>query len=161
MFILESVFLTFVPSYGIANQYVLVPHFLFLTLLFCAVFYRRNTVLVYAFIFGLIFDLFYTNLIGVYAYLFPLTVYLVCKLMASLHKIYFIIFVFSIAAMIFLEFLVLGIHTAIGQSLYGFEEFMHIRLWPTLIMNIVFLLIFGYILQRIFIKLLKIEEKKK
>lgn len=160
VFIFESIFLAFVPSYGLANQYVLAPHFIFVTLLFCAVFYHRNSTLIYAFIFGFIFDIFYTSLIGVYAYLFPLTVYLLCKLIEPLHKMYLIVFVFAISGTILIEFTTFGIHAAVGHSIFGFEDFMYMRLWPTLITNIVFTLVFGYVLQRIFMKLSKIDENK-
>ena len=158
-FILESVFLAFVPSYGQADDYVLVPYFLFITLVFGAVYYHRNTTLIYALIFGAIFDIFYTGLMGVYAYLFPLITYLVCKLMFSLHRKLLIVSVFSLVGISFIEFIVLGIQTAIGQNILSMEDFMYNRLWATLVTNIIFLLLFGYFLQKIFTRFLKLEEK--
>ncbi|MBQ7233280.1 MAG: rod shape-determining protein MreD [Bacillales bacterium] len=159
LFIMESVFLFFVPSYGQINDYMIVPHFLFISFVFSAMYYQRNTTLIYAFIFGAIFDIFYTSLLGVYAYLFPLTVYLVCKVMQPLYKKLAIIFVFTLTGIIFIEFLVFGIQSAVGKSSIGIEEFMYNRLWPTLVINIVFLLLFSYGLKKNFVKFYKIEDK--
>ena len=71
-----------------------------------------------------------------------------------------VVFVFSLVGIIFIEFMVLGIQTAIGHNMLSMEEFMYNRIWATLITNMIFLLLFGYFLQKIFMRFSKLEENK-
>lgn len=153
IFVLESVFVGLLPQFGYKAEGVFVPHFLFIALLFSSIFVNRNLTLIYAVIFGFLYDLFYTGLLGVYAYLFPLTIYIISLLMKSLQQNTIILISVGMLAITFLEFIVYGIVVVVQQSSMPMEMFLQQRLFATYLLNLIFLVLFTYLFKRMFQKI--------
>ena len=72
LFYMEPIFGLFSPIELNGDFYVLVPRFLIIYLIFIAIYYDRKRAMLYGLIFGLLYDVFFIDIIGLYSFIFPL-----------------------------------------------------------------------------------------
>ncbi|MCM3215210.1 rod shape-determining protein MreD [Niallia taxi] len=151
MFILESIFVELLPG-DLFSNHILVPHFLIITIFFFSIYANRNAAIIYAFVFGLLVDVVYTEVLGIYFFVFPFTIYICSKIMKVLHANLLVVSVISLLGITILEMIVYEINFLIHLTSMEFIYFLQLRLVPTLILNAIFLLIAAYPYKRIFEK---------
>ncbi|GHH97177.1 rod shape-determining protein MreD [Neobacillus kokaensis] len=152
LFIAESLFVQFLPADVLGQNRILAPRFLFSGLLLLTIFVGRKQGIIYAAIFGLIFDIVYIEIIGIYLFLFPFVAYLISKIMHVLQANMIVAFVVSVFGIALLEVGVYEMDYLIHVTNLEFIDFLNLRLYPTLILNAAFLLIFIFPLKRYFEK---------
>ncbi|MFT8322229.1 MAG: rod shape-determining protein MreD [Bacillus sp. (in: firmicutes)] len=152
MFILESIFVELLPAELFHSNRILVPHFLVLTILFLSIYGSRNIGIIYAFAFGLLFDIVYTEILGIYFFVFPFIVYICSKIMKLFHNNMLVVSVVSLIGMSILEIVVYEMIFIIHRTSMDFNSFINLRLLPTLILNTAFLIIVAYPYKRFFEK---------
>lgn len=152
LFILESLFVQFLPARIFGRNYVLVPHFLFAAILFLTIFVGRKQGIIYAFIFGLMFDIVYIEIIGIYLFLYPFISYIVAKIMRIFQTNLIIAFLVTLVGISLLELGVYEMDYIIHVTSLNFMSFINMRLYPTLLLNAAFIIIAGYPLKRLFEK---------
>jgi rod shape-determining protein MreD len=150
LFLLESLFVQYLPDKVFGQNWILVPRFLFSALIFLTIFVGKKKGILYAAIFGLLFDVVYVEIIGIYFFLFPFICYLVSKLMHLWHNNFIIAFFVTISAVALLEMGTYELDHLIHVANLDFMSFLNLRFYPSLLLNAVFLLIFGYPLKRYF-----------
>lgn len=150
MLIFESLFVQFLPGNLFQGEKIVVPHFLIITLIFFTIYGNQKLGIIYGFVFGLLFDTFYTGILGIYLFLFPLTAYIIVKIMKIVQNNIFTVSFFSLIGVVFLEVVVYEIYNIIGVTTMSFSSFFSIRLIPTLFLNAVFTVIAAYPLKRYF-----------
>ncbi|MGE8206084.1 rod shape-determining protein MreD [Heyndrickxia sp. NPDC080065] len=143
-FFSESLFVQFFPRDVFGGRFIIAPHFLLVMLLLMGIYYLRNQTYLYAFIFGLIFDITNTGIMGVYLFLFPLAVYITSKMMKVLQSNILIAAFVTIFNVAVVEFLVYGLNILINHVTIPMVNFINLRLGPTLIASLVFFIIFSY-----------------
>lgn len=151
-FILESLFVELFPVRFIHNR-ILVPHFLIAGIILLMIYGKKNLGIWYGLIFGLMFDLVYTEVIGIYLFMFPLTVYLVSKLMKILQTNIIIVPFVVLLGIALLEFAVYEMNFLIKITDMAFPQFINQRFIPTLILNFIFIIVMVYPLKKQFEKL--------
>lgn len=144
LFILESIFAQYIPPTIFGNNYILVPHFLFAGILFLTIYAGRKFGIIYAAIFGLLFDIVWIEIIGIYFFLFPFITYLVSKIMHVLQTNIIVAFFVSLLGIALLEIGVYEMDFLIHITNLEFIKFTQLRLYSTLVLNAVFLLIAAY-----------------
>lgn len=155
LFYADSLFVLLVPEQAFNGEYVLVPRFFLTGLLFVGVFIDRNTAIKYGFLFGLLFDMFYTGLLGAYFFFLPLLVYIASKLVKVVHStlpVFFVIVLFDIAL---LELVMYGLNVLVQRTMMTFDSFVSSRLTAVLILNSLFYILFSYPLREACLKLKK------
>lgn len=152
LFIVEGLVVQFLPSELWGQTQVLAPRFLFVALVFLTIFVGKKQGIIYAAIFGIIFDIVYVEIIGIYLFLFPFICYLVTKIMHIMQANIIIAFLVSLFAIALLEIGVYEVDFLIHVTNLDFMSFLNLRFYSTLILNAVFVLIFGYPLKRRFEK---------
>ncbi|HLU22022.1 rod shape-determining protein MreD [Lederbergia graminis] len=152
-----SVFVYFLPPGSFGIDKVLTPHFLLVMLILMGIFYFRNRSLIYAAIFGLIFDIYFTEIIGIYFTLFPIAVYLSAKTSKFLQANILTTLVISTICLTLVEIIVYIFNVLIMQINLQPEDYVLVRLWPTLVLNLIFLLIIYYPFSRMLQKSVKEE----
>ncbi|MBW8350198.1 rod shape-determining protein MreD [Bacillus sp. IITD106] len=140
-FYFESVFVEFLPEKIFGHVWILVPRFLIILLMIMGMNYFRNRTLIYAAVFGLLFDMYYNEIIGVYLVLFPIAVYISAKLMKYIFSNFFTVFLLSMISLSLVETLIYGMNILVLRKHMDFNEFATIRLVPTLILNAIFFFI--------------------
>ncbi|WP_066063809.1 rod shape-determining protein MreD [Neobacillus soli] len=152
LFILESLFVQYLPKKVFGFERILVPHFLIIAILFLTIFVGKKQGIIYAAIFGLLFDIVYVEIIGIYFFLYPFIAYLINKLMQIMQANIIIVFLATLLGIALLEIGVYEMNSLIHVTTLDFLSFINLRLYPTLILNAVFIIIMGYPLKRLFEK---------
>lgn len=147
-FFLESVFVEIFPKDLYKSDQIIIPHFLIATILFTTIYVNKKHGLVYGFIFGLLFDIVYTEVVGIYLLLFPLVSYIVFWIMKVLQTNILLVSIVSIIGIVLLEIGSFGMNTLIGRADMSFISFTHIRLYPTIILNSIFILLISFPLKK-------------
>jgi rod shape-determining protein MreD len=150
LFLLESIFVQYIPPEVFGQNYILAPRFLFGGILFLTIYAGRKYGIIYGAIFGLLFDIVWIEIIGIYFFLFPLIAYLISKIMHVLQTNIIVAFLVSLVGIALLELGVYEMDFLIHITTLEFKSFITMRFYPTLILNAVFLLIAGYPLKRHF-----------
>lgn len=148
LFISESLFVDLFPAELFSIERIFVPHFLFIAIIFITIYVKESYGMMYGAVFGLLFDIVYTEIIGVYMFSFTIIVYIVAKAMKALHANVFISSILSIIATILLELFIFGVNILIGNTNLSFQIFLDNRLFPTIVLNFVFVILVSYPLKK-------------
>ncbi|EIT85340.1 cell-shape determining protein [Fictibacillus macauensis ZFHKF-1] len=143
-FIIEGTVIQTVTPEHYGYSYILIPHFSFVFIVLMACYLPPRVSLIYALIFGLLTDLMYTDLIGIYMFSTALVAYLITVLSRYMFSNFLIAVVLSAGGVAGLEFLVYGLNTLVGVAHGSIQAFMYDRLIGTLILNMVFTILLYY-----------------
>ncbi|MDQ0269908.1 rod shape-determining protein MreD [Cytobacillus purgationiresistens] len=156
LFVFESTFVQMVPPKEFfGGERFLIPHFLMIAILFLTIYGSAKYGILYGVIFGLLFDIVYIEVIGIYLFLFPVIAYIVSQVMRVLQNnmvVTSLVVLFGVAV---LESGSYGMNLIIGRTEMTFADFSFIRLIPTLIINLVFIILAVYPLKRHFEKFIE------
>jgi len=152
LFILESLFVQYIPNGLFGANRIIAPHFLFVGLLFLTIYVGKRQGLIYSAIFGILFDIVYVEIIGIYFFLYPFIAYLASKLMNIMQTNILIAFLVSLFGIALLEIGVYEMDFLIHVTDLDFMSFLDLRFYPTLILNSIFIIVTGYPLKRLFEK---------
>ena len=136
LFLFESLFAELWPAELFNRDFIFVPRLLMIGILFLAIYGGKTHGIIYGFIFGLLYDVFYTEIIGVYLYLFPLLAYLTAKLMKALQANLLISSIVTLLGVCVLELAVYEMNFLIHITDMPFAKFVELRLYPTSILNL-------------------------
>lgn len=144
LFLMESEFALFSPiSFG-EETFILVPRFTILYLIFLAIYYNWKRAMIYGLIFGLLFDVFYINIIGLYTVLYPLMCFIAAWSAKRIHTHLVFSTILAILLMGFLECVLYEFFFLIDFTTMPREMFLLNRLVPTILANLLFLLVLGW-----------------
>ncbi|MDZ5712356.1 rod shape-determining protein MreD [Jeotgalibacillus haloalkalitolerans] len=144
IFYSESIFATFSPIEVAGDTRMLVPRFLVVFLLFLSFYYDRNVSYIYAFALGFMYDVFFTGIMGIYMFLFPLLIYLSAMILRLIFQNIAISGVVTLVMIALLEWLVYQFNLLIGIADLNIHGFLTQRLYSTLLFNAAFILIAAY-----------------
>lgn len=139
LFLVEPVFSLFSPfSFGEHIVYI-IPRFLILYFIFLAIYYNRKVAIIYGFIFGLLYDVFYIDIIGLYTVLYPLICFIAGAVVKVIHKHMIVAAIISTMLITLLEFVIYHFNFYIGHTSMVMNNFIFYRLISTLIANSLFI----------------------
>lgn len=147
-FIFESIFVELLPEAFANNNRILVPHFLLVVIIFTAVYGNRKQGLMYGVIFGLLFDIIYTEIIGIYLFIIPIVTNIAAWLMKLLQTNIFVVSIVTLMGVTLLELGVYEMNLLIGMTNMNFTSFLNARLLPTLGLNGIFIIIAAFPLKK-------------
>ncbi|MCZ0756670.1 rod shape-determining protein MreD [Anoxybacillus sp. J5B_2022] len=159
-FVSESLFVDLWPKSIWYEHYIFAPRFLLIFILFVTVYVTQTHGMVYGLILGGLYDVVYTEILGVYLFSFPLIAYIAAKAMKWFHNHLVVTCFLSMIFVSILEFYVYGIQLFIGKTAMPFEQFYSYRLLPTLLVNALFLLFFSYPLKQWLVKIERYEREE-
>lgn len=157
-FILEGVVSLQFGQELFGEDRLFIPHFLLIMLIIMTAFYKRNTTLIYAFVLGLLFDIYYTGVMGIYFAIFPFIVYITDKFLKVLQNNIVLVGLIAVFNVILSEALVYAFYYLIGTTTMSLAEFIDYRLWTTLILNFAFFLVVFFPFRYFLFKLKKSES---
>lgn len=144
LFIIESIFAQYWPANVLGKDTIWVPHFLFAAILLLTIYTGKKQGIIYAMIFGLLYDIVYIEIIGIDLFLFPFVAYIISKLMNVMQTNIIVVFLVSLVGIAFLEIGIYEMDSLIHITDIDFMSFLKMRFYPTLLLNAVFLLLAGY-----------------
>lgn len=147
LLVLQGIAIDLLPSALTTTDVLIVPHWLLLFLMLIAIKFDRNETfysIIYSVIFGLLIDIVYTGVLGIYMFVYPVSVYVAHILKRMFHTNVLMSTVIGLVTILVTEVLIYYIYTILGMINASTSYFILYRLLPTSIANILFfLLIYG------------------
>jgi rod shape-determining protein MreD len=156
-FISESIFADLVHLPFASEDQFYIPRFVLILVIFITVFLNRTQGMLFGVVFGLLHDIVYIEVIGIYLLIYAFLAYLISKAMKVLHNNAFMTLFLTILAIALLEYYVYGINYLIGTTKMTLYNFTTLRLLPTLALNSIVAILFIYPVKR-FLEKIKMEE---
>lgn len=125
------------PGAFIGSTQIIVSHLVLYYIVTFSFYLRDTNILLYAFIFGLLYESYMATLLGLYASLYFLIAYLIIKSRKYFPKKAFINFMLFIIAVTIVDFVVFAFYAELGYTNVTLVTFLVDRLGPTLIFNVV------------------------
>jgi len=151
--VLEGVALELLPVNITSGKSLIISHWVLICLVFSAIFYddeESNYSLIYAIIFGLLIDVVYIHVLGVYMFTYAITIYIIKKLTRLLHSNLASTLLCGILGIILADWFIYIIFTMIGYTDLSLGDYLIYRLLPTMLANIIFLILIYPILSKKF-----------
>ncbi|SFA68943.1 rod shape-determining protein MreD [Lentibacillus halodurans] len=143
LLIMEGVALDILPVSLVSGDLRFVSHWVFMFLVFLAIFYDREDTyfsVFYGLLFGLLTDIVYTGVLGVYMFSYALSIYLIHGMTKILHANFLVTILLGAAGLVLVEVFINLIFSVTGISELIWPDYWVYRLIPTVIANILFLL---------------------
>ncbi|MBM7660658.1 rod shape-determining protein MreD [Bacillus mesophilus] len=153
-FIFESVFIQVLPSELFELERIMIPRFVMVIIVIITMFTSLTTGMTYGFVMGLLYDLMYTDLIGVYMFAYTFIAYGVAMIMKLLHINIFTVILMTLLSIGILDFFVYGIMLVIKTTSIPTMDFLTVRLLPTLVLNLAFVILLFVPLRKQFLKII-------
>ncbi|WP_203333116.1 rod shape-determining protein MreD [Planococcus beigongshangi] len=144
LFFLEPVFGLFSPLQLDGVYYYIVPRFLLMYLIFVTVYYDAKRAMIYGLFFGLLYDVFFIDIIGLYSFLYPLMCLIASYIVKSVQRNLVVATLLTLVLTALFEFMLYLFFSAISLAALPAEAFFISRLLPTMIANSVFLVMLGW-----------------
>ncbi|GGA85918.1 rod shape-determining protein MreD [Ornithinibacillus halotolerans] len=140
--VLEGVALDILPSSLIDGNLMITPHWVLMFLILITIFYDDNNSIhsiIYALIFGLLIDIAYTGILGVYMFTYGLVIYVIHGMKKLLHSNIYSTLLFGIISIIIAELIINLIYFVIGVMNSEWLDYLMVRLIPSILANSIFL----------------------
>ncbi|SFD58132.1 rod shape-determining protein MreD [Lentibacillus persicus] len=144
LLISEGVALDMLPASLLDGNIFFVSHWVFVFLVFLAIFYDREDTyfsVFYALLIGLLVDIAYTGILGVYMFSYALSVYIIHGLAKLLHANFVATMTLGVIGLIFAEAFIYFIFSMTGIAELVWQDYLINRLIPTVLANVLFLLV--------------------
>lgn len=152
--VLEGVALDLLPVQLLSAQTLIVPHWVFIILIFIVIFYDKEDTyysIVYAVIFGLLIDIVYTGILGIYMFSYGFGIYIIHELRRLVHANFYAVSIIGIIGITLTDLFIHTMYKMIGFADIMWEEYLLLRLLPTVLANLIFLIIFYPVFKKRFI----------
>ncbi|HLS07551.1 rod shape-determining protein MreD [Lentibacillus sp.] len=144
LLILEGVALDLLPVSLLKGDLVFVSHWVFVFLVLLAIFFDRGDTyfsVFYGLLFGLLTDIVYTGILGVYMFSYAFAAYMIHGLTKILHANFFVTILLGTAGLMIVEVFINLIFSVTGVAELVWKDYLTDRLIPTIIANILCLLV--------------------
>lgn len=142
--VLEGVAIELLPASFVMNDLLIIPHWVFIFLLYIAIFYDSDHTyfsVLYGAVFGLLIDSVYTGVLGVYMFAYAFIIYIIHGIRKLVHGNIYATILLGIAGIILTDFTIYLIYLVVGLTDMILVDYMRYRLVPTILANLLFLLI--------------------
>ncbi|WP_432355771.1 rod shape-determining protein MreD [Sporosarcina sp. A2] len=158
LFFLEPVFSLFSPIELGSVRYTLVPRFVIVYLVFIASYYDLRKAVLYGLCFGLLYDMYHIDIIGIYTFLYPLICFLASVIIRQVHRSTGTVMLLSLFMVVLLETMSYLFASLISLTSISLDVFATARLIPTVIANLIFIILFGWLFKNLIYK--RVVEKQ-
>lgn len=155
LLVLQGVAFDLLPNVLVSGQTIIISHWVFIILIFITTFYDDNRsyyAIIYSIIFGLLIDIVYTNVLGIYMFTYTLIIYLIHTMKKMITINFYSTMLLGVVGIVFVDFLIYVIYSVVGFAHMTFGEYVFNRLLPTTLANIIFLIICYPIVKNRFLK---------
>jgi len=143
LFTIDNLLIIFFPLHRVFGEYQLIPYLLLMGICVYTFFAQKNHAIYLALIFGLIYDIYSANVLGLYITIFPLIALFIKKYLVEVTPINFIsIFYVTSVAILIVELVVYLFVIIITSQTMSIFAFIQSRLLFTLLFNTLLLAIF-------------------
>ena len=153
LFVFESMAIDIFPLHSLHEEWIIVPRFVLVALIFITIYGGLYFGIVYSLVFGFLMDIVYTGVMGIYIFSFTLVAYAAYMIMRVIHNHGIVAVFAAMISVVLVEYVAYSIYSIIGTTTMMHEQFLQARLLPTLIFNGVVAIILVYPLKKFLNKL--------
>lgn len=142
--IMEGVALELLPARLVHGDLLIVPHWVLVYLVYVLIYYDKEntyTSVFLAIIFGLMIDIVYTGVLGVYMFTYALVVYIIHGLKTLLQSNLYVTLLFGFLGIVLSDLMIYSAFLIIDITEATVKHYLMYRLIPTIVANLIFLLI--------------------
>jgi len=142
--VLEGVAIDMLPRNVLESDLLFTPHWVLVFLVYIAVFYDKDSTyysVMYALLFGLLIDIVYTGILGLYMFSYGLVTYIVHGLKKVLHGNFYVIVLLGLLGIALSEIAIFIVFTVVEIINVSWQTYFLNRLLPSLLLNLIFLVI--------------------
>ncbi|PYZ93624.1 rod shape-determining protein MreD [Salipaludibacillus keqinensis] len=144
LFILEgTVYQVFAPDFH-GSAYQLIPRWMFMLILVAGIHRGRGNGLLYGITFGVLYDIIYSQVLGVYTFGMGLIAYVFSNSIPFFKDNLAVLILTVVVGVGLLEYYIYGMMTLLGKTSLAHETFLSTRFIPTLIMNFLVITVFAF-----------------
>lgn len=144
LFLVEPEFSMYSPLRIGEHAYTFVPRFLILFFIFVAIYYNRKKAYIYAAFFGLLYDIVFIDIIGLYTFLYPAVCFVAAWCVKYIHQHILISTILAVLLVMIMEVFVYQFYVILGVAAMPFGDFVVYRLLPTVGANFLYLLLLSW-----------------
>ncbi|MDU1258959.1 MAG: rod shape-determining protein MreD [Staphylococcus warneri] len=160
LFYIDSIIGLVIPMHFGKIDVIFVPHLTLMYLLILTIYRSFGVALILAIFFGLITDLYFGSIYGLYMFGYILAVVVMDRFFKIFYKDKVMIFIIILVSTLLIEIYVALIYGLIGFIQFNLLEFLLLRLLPTFILNIILLTILYPIMLKFLRKIqIKIDSR--
>lgn len=148
-FIFESIFANLFSGGMFGSDRIYAPRFIMVFIVFLTIYGSKRSGILYGLILGLCYDVVYTEVLGIHTFLLPALAYLISKTMKVLQSNLLIAIFVSVFYVGLLELVDYQMNVLIHFAKMSYQEFAQMRLIPTLLLNLAFIIIFSFPLRQL------------
>lgn len=140
--IIEGVSLELLPV--VYTKTLIIPHWVLLFLVCVTLFYDLEdtyTAIYYGIVFGLLIDIVYTGVLGVYMFSYAAVLYIIHKLKVVIHTNFYTTMILGLLAIILADSVIYIIFLAVELTHMVWNDYLIYRLLPSLLANLIFLIL--------------------
>lgn len=140
----EGVAVELLPSALKFSDFQMIPHWLLLFLLVVTMYLDTEDsflAIIFGVIFGLMTDIIYTGILGIYMFMIPFALYIAKLLFRMLQTNFIMCLLVTAISLVIVEFGIYFIYSFLGIASISPTPFMLERLLPTVLANLVFMMI--------------------
>ncbi|MFD1018905.1 rod shape-determining protein MreD [Thalassobacillus hwangdonensis] len=144
LLVFQGMAMSLLPTEIVYSELLVTPHWVLALLVLISLFFDEDRTyysLLYAVIFGLLIDIVYTNVLGVYMFTYGIVIYTVHGIRKVLQGNLFVALLLGIFALVLTETILYVLYYFIQVTTTGWQVFLSHRLLPTVVANLVFFLI--------------------
>lgn len=143
------------PNFLVNGSTFIIAHWVFVVLILITLYYDQNQsyhAILYGIIFGLLIDIVYTEVLGVYMFTYATIIYLIHTLQKTINVNFYVTIVLGLIGIALVDASIYIIYSVVGLTNMLLGEYLFHRLLPTVLANIIFLIILYPVLKRVFVK---------
>ena len=155
LIILQGINFLFIPDSFEASGFIVTIHGVFVFLIMIGLYYDEETSyysLLYAIISGLVLDIVYSPIIGVYMFSYAVVMYVVHHLRKVLHVNFYVSSFVFFLSMILVDVMIYWIYQLIGVTALNLQDYFEQRLLMTLAINYIVFLIQFVLFKRLLVR---------
>lgn len=131
-------------SYLLDQSVVFVPRIMLLLFVVFTLFFPKQPLFLYALLFGVMYDSYYTGILGIYVTAIASCIYLLKRSQKFISTAPIMVFIVYILSVCYVEIFVFGVYQLLGLATIPFATFLTTRLGPTVLLNLFILILFYY-----------------
>ncbi|SEA54799.1 rod shape-determining protein MreD [Thalassobacillus cyri] len=144
LLVFQGLAMSLLPANLAYSDLLITPHWVLVILILITVFFDNDDTyysLLYAILFGLLIDMVYTSILGVYMFTYGIVIYLLHGFKKMLHGNFIVAVLLAVLGLVLTELLLYTIYSFVQVTQMTWEVFLTKRMLPTGIANLLFFLL--------------------
>ncbi|ARI76927.1 rod shape-determining protein MreD [Halobacillus mangrovi] len=154
LLVMQGMAMSLLPSSLVYSDLLMTPHWILIFLLIVTVFYDNDNTYYavwYALFFGLLLDVVYTGVLGVYMATYAIVIYIIHGLNKLLHANFVTASILAVVGVALADTILYVVYSFVQITAMAWWDYVVLRLLPTLAANMIFFIIlYPLVKERVF-----------